>query len=217
MDDDDLVILTGLALFASTPASRRAGVFREQMDWLKECSRLIVEREFYTTLRMSPSSYEKIVCMLAPRITVDDHFSILRTGMPAMCPHNQLQLTIAYLTGGMMVHLRRLVGTSRKNFYVIVYRVLNAIINHEKLALRGRFPVNDSKYRAATNSFQRDSTHGAIAGCIGAVDGWLAVTNRPDLRDIGNVDAGKYYSGHYMCFGLNMSRQLPMHTVDAST
>jgi hypothetical protein len=119
-----------------------------------------------------------------------------------MSPENQVQLTLAYLSGGTMIHLRRLIGTSRKNFYNILYRVLDATSAVDDLNIQ--FPNSVQEIYKSAARFMRDSENNLFKGCIGCIDGWLCVIEKPHQADIGRVGQAKYFSGHYMSYGLNV-------------
>ncbi|OQR86069.1 hypothetical protein ACHHYP_20514 [Achlya hypogyna] len=177
------------------------------MDWNLESERLIKEREFDATLRMPPRSFERLVCLVTPHIAVNERMSVLRTGISSLSPANQLQLLLAYLSGGFMIHLRRLIGTSRKQFYRIIYRVMVAFAKVPCLDINARFPKNDSARRAVAARFANDGENAVLLGCVGVIDGWLCTINRPRQADIGTVGQAKYYSGHYMTYGINHAMQ----------
>ena len=152
-----------LRKWSEIPISRAACTFRPELDWAVESSRLIAEREFENTLRMSPRSYEKLVTHL---LSIDRKMSILRKGTEPMSPHNQHQLTIAYLSGGCMLHLRRLIGASRRHFYNIVYRVMEATVKVDSLKIEGLFPKTRSDQYTAAELFKQDSEHSVLPGVL---------------------------------------------------
>ena len=47
---------------------------------------------------------------------------------------------------------------------------------------------------------ERSSAFGCFFGCLGAIDGWLCTTEKPE--DVHNP--GDYFLGHYQRFGLNV-------------
>ncbi|KAE8952012.1 hypothetical protein PF002_g33315 [Phytophthora fragariae] len=78
-----------------------------------------------------------------------------------------LQCALSWLAGGSYHHVRVITGVSISNFYRIIYRVMFAINDTEKLA--PRFPRSHDEMKDAAAGFRSISNCGVIEDCIGVI------------------------------------------------
>ena len=64
-----------------------------------------------------------------------------------------------------------------------------------------KLPETQDELEEIHDGFEKQSLHGIMKGCIGAIDGFLALIQTPIASDVGNVN--DYFSGHYRHTGLN--------------
>ena len=88
-----------------------------------------------------------------------------------------------------------------------VYRLrdlfINAVNSCPELIKGIALPETVGEMAAIAAAFERLSTSGLTKGCVGCIDGFLAVTARPRMSDSNN-NPNAYYSGHYGMYGLNV-------------
>eukprot|EP00644_Phytophthora_capsici_P018163 jgi/Phyca11/68342/gw1.25.311.1 len=111
-----------------------------------------------------------------------------------------LQCALSWLAGGSYHHIRVITGISKSTFYRVVYRVMYAINDAEKLA--PRFPRAPDELEEAAAAFRSCSNYGVIEHCIGVIDGWLCPIRVPRYDECGRVLS--FFSGHYQKYGLNV-------------
>ncbi|OWZ04965.1 hypothetical protein PHMEG_00023035 [Phytophthora megakarya] len=146
---------------------------------------------------MSLSTFEELLCILGPYLVVDYYRSLSRSrGIPPLTPAAMLQSTLSWLGGGSHHLTRVIAGISTSTFYRVVYRVMFAVNDVDKLATR--FPVSPEEAKRAAAGFQLRSNHGVIEHCIGVIDDWLC----PIRDECGRVVS--FFSGNYQKYGLNV-------------
>ena len=64
-------------------------------------------------------------------------------------------------------------------------------------------PQDSEEIDKAALVFAKRSTDNIIRGCVGALDGFLALINYPSMATSENNNNGVYYPGHYSCHELN--------------
>ena len=103
------------------------------------------------------------------------------------------------MAGGSCHDIRLTSGISKSAFYLCLKRCLNAVIACPLLSIE--LPETADEFKEIHDGFERLSLHGIMKGCIGAIDGFLALIQTPIAKDVGNVN--DYFSGHYYHMGLN--------------
>ena len=71
------------------------------------------------------------------------------------------------------------------------------------LTLSSQPETPEDIHHAALVKFRQKSMDGIMRGCVGAIDGMLALIKRPTMSESG-FNPGAYFSGHYMTYGLNV-------------
>ena len=144
---------------------------RRRMDWGHHVNLLLLEGQFKRYFQMSPSSFEKILCWLAPSLKTDATKSMCRTGIRPLTPPGIFQLALCWLAGGNYNQIRAAAGISISYFFAMLWKVLGLIISHSSLQIS--FPTDQNAIRALVQGYRQASTNQVINGCVGAIDGWL--------------------------------------------
>ena len=88
-----------------------------------------------------------------------------------------------------------------------MYRVWNLFLDAVNLCpelVRAiKMPETINELREVANGFEQYSTSQLIRGCVGCIDGYLATTTKPTMKDSNN-NPRAFYSGHYGVYGLNI-------------
>ena len=78
---------------------------------------------------------------------------------------------------------------------------IEAVLHCPELVIK--FPFNREELDSIAKEFVEKTSTRIITGCIGAIDGFFAPTERPKIKDVcGNQKA--FHSGHYRMYGLNV-------------
>jgi DDE superfamily endonuclease len=154
---------------------------------------------------MTLQSFYKLLSYIKDGLIVDNNKANNRGGaiMPEIC----LFCTLRWLAGGSYLDIFTFTGVSVPSFYSIVYKTMKLIINCKELQIN--LPKNEVECQVAAEGFQSISCKGAIANCIGVVDGYLLRIYTPTKTDAGNVKS--YFSGHYQCHGINLQAVCDHH------
>ena len=119
---------------------------------------------------MSAASLEKLLCAVAPFVTLPDKLqSQRRTGVQPISIQCMLQMTLRWVAGGSYIDIRIVAGVSVSFFYSTVHKIITAITK----ALSMHFPVAPNELVSASRDFASISTRGLITGCVAAVDGYI--------------------------------------------
>jgi hypothetical protein len=95
----------------------------------------------------------------------------------------------------------RIIGKmSNPSFYASLWKVIHAINHCPHLQIK--LPSTPQELRNVQLGFETRSDLRVMAGCVGALDGWLCVLNNPRLTDA--LNTSDYFSGHYHTYGLNV-------------
>lgn len=106
----------------------------------------------------------------------------------------KLALTLRILAGGSYLDLALLFDTSSSHAYAIFHDVIKKWICDDKLVkISGIDYVNDEERLSEVATVFARRSNGLLAGCIGAIDGWLVKIIKPRLKD-GVKNPGSFYS-----------------------
>ena len=147
-------------------------------------------------LRMTYSSFCRLVERIRPLIEVDDDMASLRGGK--IIPEIHLYCTLRYLAGGSYSDICIFCGISVTSFYAVLRRTMNAINS----TLEIEFPSTKEHCVRIAEGFENVSHRGVFKNCVGAVDGYLLSIMTPRKAEAKNVRS--YFSGHYQRYGLNI-------------
>ena len=147
--------------------------------------------------RMSLRAFRKLTRILGKNIVVDE------TRCPvheSIYPEIIVAVGIRYLSGGRCIDLKTSFGLS----FTSVYRCRNLFIFAVNACpeLDISMPTTLSDIERVANDFAAKSAGNLVRGCVGCIDGFLAITKRPRMKEsMGQSRA--FYSGHYGVYGLN--------------
>ena len=206
-EDEELLLSIGMmqvfhlliCLMASLIDVRAPPLPQQRLDWSDYVEKRNRDPEaFRRHLRMSYESFEKLLSYIRADVEVDHRMATLRGGpiMPEVC----LFCTLRWLAGGTYLDIYDIAGISKTSFYRVVWKTIMAICTCEELQIK--FPTTMYECTKAAEGFESTSEDGAIANCVGAIDGYLLRIRVPVKSEVGNVRS--YFSGHYQCYGINI-------------
>ena len=118
-------------------------------------------------------------------------------------PEIVMAIGLRYLSGGKCLDLKNVYGLSLASVYRVRNMFLDAVNSCPELVSTIRMPETIDEMREVAQGFEQYSTSQLIRGCVGCIDGYLATTTKPTMKDsINNPRA--FYSGHYGVYGLNV-------------
>ncbi|CAM9931598.1 unnamed protein product, partial [Heterosigma akashiwo] len=174
-------------------------VVRERLDWEKEAELSLAEGDFRSTYRMSKASFDILLRKLEPSLNGRWCGRWHKREITSAC---KLAATLRYLAGGSAIDIRRCFGISKRYFYKVVRKTVDAINALDDQDLNIFFPRDHAAQMKIADGFKRKSGHGVMSGCAGCVDGLLVQIRLP--RSTETNAASKYFSGHYQMNGLNV-------------
>jgi hypothetical protein len=174
---------------------------RNNTDFLVTARHYLHEQEFNTVFRMKPESFTLLVSWIKPYLVVNELQSKRSSsGIPPLTTEMMLLCLLWYLAGGNPQQIRDRAQCSRATFYVVVWRVMDAI--HRLPQMKITRPRNIEGLNELRRGFTSISTKGIMDGCVGAIDGYLCTINPPPPESVQNK-VTEYWSGHYKEYGLN--------------
>jgi len=135
-DEDDLVILS--VLHHGNKKMRMEHIFRKRWDsdYLRDLA--IREGTFLSEYRLDPSSFDLLLQMLSPRISVDEKMECVAmcgTGSAPITPDSRLGAALIMLAGGRRLESMRTHGISESLSYANFKKVVDAINDCPALAI----------------------------------------------------------------------------------
>ena len=188
----------------STEVARKTVRYDEgwpRMDW--EAEKVRGFSDFSSDYRMDVDSFDRLLDLIRDKIQIDAKRSSRQTHKSPIRPEHVLSMTICYLAGGRVIHLKKLHGLKKAMCYRYINHCMEALeelLSTEALAIK--FPSTKEDFYDAAKIFQYYSTDGVINGCVGALDGWFCFITCPSVKETDYPQ--RYYSGHYMAYGLNV-------------
>jgi hypothetical protein len=180
------VASTNILLLADhdVPKSRRnPSVFSQRLQWIEFATKHGSHAMFRRHLRMSLSSFEKLLSYISYDLAVDAEFALLRGGQ--IIPEIQLYCTIRWLAGGSYSDIFYFCGISSTSFYVVVWRTIHAINKAEELAIT--FPQTPEECEAAALGFRSISSGEAMDTTVSVHDGYHLEIITPSKKEAKNV------------------------------
>ena len=150
---------------------------------------------------MSKPAFDELVDILG--IVVDKKKSRQSTGgNHSISPTMIVAIGLQFLGGEKPKSLADTFGTSISSIHCVIDVFLHAVdyCIHPSLSTDLLSVGYDKRIQIAREWNKRSTAFGAFFGCLGAIDGWLCTTEKPE--DVHNP--GDYFSGHYQKFGLNV-------------
>lgn len=114
----------------------------------------------------------------------------------------RLSMALRFFAGGAPYDIAVVHGVSVKEVYRSVWRVVNSVNQCDELAIK--FP-NLTEQETIANGFKKKSAAG-FDKCIGAIDGMLVWTDRPNAKQCNKAGCGpkKFFCGRKHKYGLNL-------------
>ena len=171
---------------------------RERLDWERHVEQKVFENRFHIFYRMNYDTFIKLYNVLSPYIHRD------LTKCTSAEPISNILVVacgLRYLAGEKIRSLESDFGISKSSTYVVRELFINAVLSCPDLDIC--FPSNLMELNATANGFSRKSSEPIFCGCVGAIDGFFAPIEMPNVKDcFGNQK--QCYSGHYRMYGLNV-------------
>jgi hypothetical protein len=187
-----------LSSHKTRPRTRAEKWYHERLCFSNHVEKLEHEGMFERTYRMSLRAFRKLIGMLGESITLDHRRS--GNAVPIL-PEIVAAIGLRWLAGGNYIDIRHAYGCSVPSIFRLQDLFIDAVLECKDMDIV--FPESPEEIRQAALKFQQKSTDGIMRGCVGAIDGMLAVIKRPNLKECG-FNPGAYFSGHYMTHGLNI-------------
>jgi DDE superfamily endonuclease len=165
----------------------------------------LTDARFDSRYRMSKTTFDRLLALIAPKLEVDETKSRNSTGgLPPIIPAHCLHCLLRYLAGGSYLDISDIVHMSESSFTRVIWKTLDAVNACPELAMDLPFPPdsNPDRIDELKATFRRAATCPAFHNCVGAIDGWLAVIRTPTKAQEPNVRS--FFSGHYKTMGLNV-------------
>lgn len=202
-EEDDTEHFVILKMFTWNRANERLIKWKNvRLDWERHVERERHTGSFRSKYHMSEESFNRLVDLLRPAITVHYQKSMNSTsGNAPIFPELVAACGLRFLGGELWKSLEDIFGIDISSVKRVVRMFFRAIEGQSTLQIA--LPDTVCEMETLSQEFaQISSSNGLFTGVIGAIDGWLCCTTSPIDRDITNKRA--YYSGHYSRFGLNV-------------
>ena len=194
------ISLGELCLVSLALAEREVKFVQTRITWEHHAIMLIHEKQFDIKYRMPYASFEKLVRILEAKLYLDSSKSLSTCGHPAVAPPVILALTIRWLSGGSYHDVRDAGNISAPSFYRLLWLCLNALNSCDELKIQ--LPATHEEPEPVYNGFAAKSTDSVMAGCVGALDGFLLLIRTPRQNEAPNTKG--FFSGHYQRVGINV-------------
>jgi hypothetical protein len=168
----------------------------QRVNWIEHHDKLIAPGHLRRTYRMLSQSFDKLVEIIRPLLTVNATKAFARSPAGPIMPEMRLHCLIHYIAGGSYLDISILVSIPHSTFYYSLRKSCDAINACPGLAFW--LPSTEAELRAVSQGFEISSYQGIMRGCIGAIDGWLCVIVAPPSSAVGIMIS--YVSGHYQWY-----------------
>lgn len=173
----------------------------DRMDWPSHVSQLRRQRNgFQRRYHMSEASFNILVDLLRPTIAIDERQSMRSTGgVPPITPEMTCGMGLRYLGGDSILSMEDSFHISTSSIDRHVNRFLEAVDR----TLEIKIPQTPEEFKQAADDWNALSGSSDVYyEVVGAIDGWLCFTNKPNKDEVDNE--ADYFSGHYHRFGINI-------------
>ena len=174
----------------------------ERFNWPEHVDYMSHINGFQSRYHMTKESFVKLLFILEDDLTVDEHQS--RRSTRGNCPITSVVMLatgLRYLGGAKPQEISDIYKISIPSVHRVINMFLDAVEHSDELQIK--IPTTDGELRSHANEWNRRSgASGLYYGAVGAIDGWLACTNKPTRRDASNQT--DFFSGHYQRYGLNV-------------
>ncbi|KAI2507521.1 nuclease [Fragilaria crotonensis] len=178
--------------------TREAKWNHRRINWEAHVLQLQHENLFKRTYRMSLQAFEKLTHVLGKDIVIDEVHCPVLEHIP---PEIVVAVGIRYLSGGKCLDLKTAYGLSLSSVYRCRDLFILAVNRCPELDIR--MPATRADMEKVAKDFAAVSTGNLVRGCVGCIDGFLAITKRPTMKE-SMGKPGAFFSGHYGVFGLNV-------------
>ena len=185
---------------------RKFSHYRKRNTWKDFLEDMLLENDFETTTRMpSLAAFNELCEVLKPGLMSSNrqYKSTIRN----IEVEFKVYLTLRILAGGDPLDLNKTIGISKYSVYRYFKLTVDLINNNPifSINLPTGDKLNEIKEGFAKLSGDRDFNESVtrptpMKGCVGALDGYLALIDKPVCK--GSSDY--YFSGHYFHHGLNV-------------
>jgi DDE superfamily endonuclease len=182
------------------PRTREVKWIHQRLVWSSHLRLLQHENLFKRTYRMSLEAFNKLKGLLGDKVKVRPERSPV---LENITPEIVMAIGLRYLSGGKCLDLKNVYGLSLASVYRVRDMFIDAVNSCPELVSTIRMPETIDEMREVAQGFEQYSTSQLIRGCIGCIDGYLATTTKPTMKDSNN-NPRAYYSGHYGVYGLNV-------------
>jgi DDE superfamily endonuclease len=171
--------------------------------WSDYVEELTHQNEFKVTFRMSLMSFNKLVQLLRPALTIDElQSSRASRGRKPVIPELVVAMSLRWLAGGHWPDIKKVYGISRSHFYFLRMKFMRAVMACPALEIRLPDSSDVVALKKLASDFEAQTSKPVFRGCVGVVDGLTALIKAPSAKEADNVLA--YYSGHYKHDSLNV-------------
>jgi len=185
-------------LFDDQDDARAAKWHHRRIDWEAHVFQLQHENLFKRTYRMSLAAFQKLTRILGNNIVVDDAYCPVDE---PIIPEIVVAVGIRYLSGGKCLDLKTAYGLSLSSVYRCRDLFIVAVNVSPELDIR--MPVTLPEIEKVATEFAAVSTDNLVRGCVGCIDGFLAISKRPTMKE-SSGHPRSFFSGHYGVYGLNV-------------
>jgi hypothetical protein len=171
--------------------------------WSEYVEELTHQNEFKVTFRMSLMSFNKLVELLRPALTIDELQSCRASrGRKPVIPELVVAMSVRWLAGGQWPDIKKVYGISRSHFYFLRMKFIHAVMACPALEIRLPDSSDIGALEKLSSEFEAHTSKPVFRGCVGVLDGLTALIKAPSAKEADNVLA--YYSGHYKHDSLNV-------------
>ena len=173
-----------------------------RIDWEYHVEQLRHTDEFQKRYHMTEASFNKLLDMLREYIEMNKKQSSCSSrGNVPIIPEVVLASGLRFLGGVGFAELADIFGHLTSSLRRTVNRFLTAVNCCPRLLIK--LPLTSDELKNHVDQWDNlSSAFGLFHGVVGAIDGWLACTNKPSSRDVTNQT--DFFSGHYQRYGLNV-------------
>ena len=199
-EEDELLVhlATILCIVEPVSAPKAEAYVHIRTKWNEHVRKLIHERLFDKTYRMTHRAFKKLVSLI--RANLNHKTTHSRVAEP-LSVELMVALTLRYLAGGSVLDLKNVYTLNRSWAYKLRDKVIDAILSCNALEIS--FPIGDmDKLNEIRLGFMSKSHLNIFHQCLGGLDGMLQPCQCPS-RDEAQGNQNGYYSGHYQTHGLN--------------
>jgi hypothetical protein len=174
----------------------------KRQNWDEMVNQLLSTNTWKKKYLMEYDTFMKLVDMLRDKITMDQVQSMRSTsGNEPIYPELIVSIGIRILGGELERSLDQIFGISLSYVPKLFELFIDACLECSELKIN--LPQTYEELERLDRGFQNiSSSEGVLKGVVGALDGWLCLTERP--KSIELLNSQDYYSGHYQHFGLNV-------------